>query len=126
MHDATCDNYLSLNACWRALCIVGHNALTPTHPHWPPPTQNNVPYTPFTPTNPKYCPTHPKQPTLTQNNASLTVTHTKYGPTTHIFLNFSLITRLSKVIVLQKLIAVFMVSYIYTKRMAIKFATVMR
>ena len=41
-----------------------------------------------TPTHP-----HPSKIIPHPNNASLTVTHTKYGPITHIYSNFSLITR---------------------------------
>ena len=49
-------------------------------PHTPPPAQNNAPPT-------------KKQHTVTQNNPSLTTTHTKYDPITHIYSNFSSIMR---------------------------------
>ena len=87
--------------------------LTPIHPYPPPPTQNIFPFippsqnnAPPTQNNTPYTPTHPTRP-----KCLLTVTHTKYGPITNIYSNFSLITRSGKFVILQKLIVVFMVAF---------------
>ena len=82
----------------------------PTHLHPPkifsrssPPSQNNAPPTQ---NNTPYTQTHSIRP-----KCLLTVTHTKYGPITNIYSNFSLITRSGKFVILQKLIVVFMVAF---------------
>ena len=77
--------------------------LTPLKPHIIPPpkifphppslTQKYASYTPTHPHPPKIMSHPPKIAHTTQNNASLTVTHTKYGPITHIYSKFSLSTR---------------------------------
>ena len=77
-----------------------HPKYLPTHshprkimPHQHPPTQSNVPLTPNHHYLPKIMSYMHYSPPLIQNNVSLTVNHTKYGPITHIYSNFSLITR---------------------------------
>ena len=65
---------------------------TTTHPKWCSTHTYLLQPSKRLPNTPPTTLTHPKYPLLTQDNTSLIATHTKYGPITLIYSNFSLIT----------------------------------